>query len=205
VVLSDRGEHVATVCGRKQPAVFAAALAAVARAYNGAAVLVERNNHGHAVLLALAEAHPEVRVLTGRDGKYAWLSSTLGKTALYDDLAEALRNREVMIAAAAVADQLQLIRGDTLRASGGMADDLADAFALAAQALRLARPSTAIPSIFRPTPKVDIGGPYLPKSGPMQPLGGRGPAPVEPAVFRVETRSQPPGFGDKRTKLPVWG
>jgi hypothetical protein len=55
VVDADTGEQVAVLAGRLEPAVLAARLADVAGLYNGAGILVERNNHGHAVLLWLAE------------------------------------------------------------------------------------------------------------------------------------------------------
>lgn len=49
------GEQVATLAGRIEPDIFAGALDAAGRYYNNAPVLVERNNHGHAVLLWLRE------------------------------------------------------------------------------------------------------------------------------------------------------
>ena len=183
VVLSCDGRHVATVRGRRQPAVFAAVLAQLSEHFNRANVLVERNNHGHAVLLALRENHPRVYCLTARDGKPGWLSSTLGKTALYDDLAEALRNAEVKIASPAVADQLQLIRGDTLRAPEGMHDDLADAYALAVEAICLngnwGLPSS-MPAVFKnPESKKSFMG--------------------------LDLNGQPPGWNSREDRRPTYG
>ena len=48
------GRHMATLWGMFRPGDFAAALATLAGRYNRGQVAVERNNHGHAVLRALA-------------------------------------------------------------------------------------------------------------------------------------------------------
>ena len=74
------GEQVAVLAGRLDPSVFAAALDALAAWYNGAGVLVERNNHGHAVLLWLRE-FGSCRVLRGLDGKPGWLQTGQGQAA----------------------------------------------------------------------------------------------------------------------------
>ncbi len=63
----------------------------LARWYNGAAILPERNNHGHTVIAALREAG-EHRVLCGYDGKLGWLSNVKGKVILYNQAADAMRD-----------------------------------------------------------------------------------------------------------------
>jgi len=68
------GEQVATLGERTDPGSFATHLDALARAYNDAAVLVERNNHGHAVLLWLREAASTL-VLKGLDGAPGWATT----------------------------------------------------------------------------------------------------------------------------------
>ena len=68
------GEQVAVLAGRFDPAVFAGYVASLSEYYHGAPALVERNNHGHAVLLWLAE-FSQVACLPGLDGKPGWLES----------------------------------------------------------------------------------------------------------------------------------
>jgi hypothetical protein len=130
VLDATTGEEVASLAGKLQPAVLAAHAQALGKWYNHASILVERNNHGHAVLLWLHE-RAELPVLTGHDDKEGWLSSQLGKVMLYDRCADAFRNREVVLHNFATYAQLGSIDGSTLRAPDGESDDRADAFALA--------------------------------------------------------------------------
>jgi hypothetical protein len=134
VMDADLGEECATLAGKLEPQVLAEAAAALSKWYNGAAVMCERNNHGHAVLLHLKTNCTAVRRLHGLDGKEGWLSSQLGKVRLYDAAADACRNREVVIHDFVTLTQLQSIDGNTLRAPDGQNDDRADAFALACAA-----------------------------------------------------------------------
>lgn len=133
VLDADTGVQVATLQGKIQPVVFADYVAKLSAMYNGAPAMPERNNHGHAVIEALLERN--VRVLTGHDGKYGWLSSGKGKVLLYDGCTEALQEGQVVIRDALVVAQLASIEGGTLRAPEGTHDDLADAFALAVAAM----------------------------------------------------------------------
>ena len=130
----DSGEQVAELAGRLEPSAFANYAQRLAVWYNKAGVLVERNNHGHAVLLWLREHGGGVRLLNGHDGKAGWLSSALGKTQLYDKCADAFKNAEVKLHSFATFTQLASIDGSTLRAPDGQHDDRADAFALACAA-----------------------------------------------------------------------
>ena len=122
--------QVAVLAGKLEPARLAAAVVELARWYNGADVLVERNNHGHAVLLALHE-DGRVRLLPGHDGKMGWLSNVKGKPLLYDTVARAVHDRECRVADGETASQLASIEASSLRAAEGLHDDRADAFALA--------------------------------------------------------------------------
>jgi hypothetical protein len=127
------GEEVATLAGKFEPTVFAGYIAQLAGWY-GAAILVERNNHGHAVLAGLDALGLSGSLLGGHDGKAGWLSSTLGKVRMYDACADAVKNREVVIHSPATFAQLASIDGSTLRAPEGQHDDRSDAFALACAA-----------------------------------------------------------------------
>ena len=149
VVLDTKtGEEVASLAGKFQPAVFAAHIHALGKWYHDAAVLVERNNHGHAVLEALGQ-HGQLRLLSGHDDKTGWLSSQLGKVILYDRCADAFRNREIVLHSFATYTQLAFIDGSTLRAPERESDDRADAMALACAG----RPAAG--GIFWPEPTYD--------------------------------------------------
>jgi hypothetical protein len=124
------GEQVAAFDVPVQITTFANYLDLVGTWYWRAPLMVERVNHGHAVLLWLWE-HSKLRQLTGHDGKPGWLSSSLGKTLLYNATADAIRNAEVMLHDADTVAQLQSIEGATLLAPKNEHDDAADAFALA--------------------------------------------------------------------------
>ena len=128
------GEEVAKLKGKFQPAIFAMYIDILAVAYNNAEVLVERNNHGHAVLLWLSE-HSECSVMSGFDDKPGWLSSTKGKALMYSVGGDVFRDRKTTIHSKDSLSQLQSIEGNTLRAPEGLPDDLADSYVLALVAI----------------------------------------------------------------------
>ena len=147
VVDAYTGEECATLAGKFEPATFGSHLTAIARYYNGAAALIERNNHGHAVIQWVQENSPHVRLLVGHDERIGWMSSKLGKTLLYDACAETFRtnsgadigevtsaNANKLVHNFSTYQQLARIEGATLRAPDDQADDRADAFALATMA-----------------------------------------------------------------------
>jgi len=125
------GEQMAELAGKLEPSVFADYILQLALWFHRAGMLVERNNHGHAVLLWLRDNGGGIQPLPGHDGKPGWLSSMLGKTQLYDKCADACKNGEVTLHSFATYSQLVSLDGSTLRAPSGEHDDRADAFALA--------------------------------------------------------------------------
>jgi hypothetical protein len=92
----DSGEEIASLAGRFEPTTFAAHAATVARYFNGATVMVERNNHGHAVLLWLLDHARDLVRLCGDDSKPGWNTTTKSKAMLYDRAGEALRDGETI-------------------------------------------------------------------------------------------------------------
>jgi len=130
VVHKDTGEEVAALAGRIQPSVMASYVNDIAIWYNEAEVMVERNNHGHAVLLWLGD-NTELEILVGRDGRPGWHSTSLGKALLYNACADAFRDEETVLHSFATFTQLASIEGATLRAPAGERDDRADSYALA--------------------------------------------------------------------------
>jgi hypothetical protein len=131
VLNCETGDEVASLAGKLEPAVFASHAYQIACWYNYASILCERNHHGHAVLLWLLDNGERVLRLCGHDQREGWMSSTLGKTKMYDRCAEAFQNIEVKLHSSETFHQLASIDGSTLKAPDGQPDDRADAFALA--------------------------------------------------------------------------
>jgi hypothetical protein len=124
------GEEVVCLSGKYEPDVMAAHADAVGVYYNQAGLMPERNNHGHAVISWLKQ-NSRLRLLHGHDDKEGWLSSSLGKALLYNEMANAFRNQETTLHSFATYTQLASIEGRTLRAPEGQHDDRADSYALA--------------------------------------------------------------------------
>ena len=125
------GEQVAELAGRFQPETFASYCCQLAGWYNRAALMIERNNHGHAVILWVRQNGRGMRILDGRDGRPGWLESALGKSLLYDACADAFRNRETTVHSFPAAQQLAAIDGSKLSAPADIGDDRATGYALA--------------------------------------------------------------------------
>lgn len=128
------GEECATLSGKFQPAVMASYADKVGVYYNRAGLMVERNNHGHAVILWLTE-HSLLVLLSGHDDRTGWLSSQMGKTLLYDKMTDYFRDNaregNQLLHSFVTYTQLASIEGNTLRAPEGEHDDRADSYALA--------------------------------------------------------------------------
>jgi hypothetical protein len=119
---------------RVEPAVFASYIDQVGVWFNNAQVMVERNNHGHSVILWLKD-NSGLALLAGRDGNPGWMSSSVGKSIMYSTLTDSLRDKRLKVHNELTYDQLGSIEGATLRAPKKLHDDCAMSFALAAQAL----------------------------------------------------------------------
>jgi hypothetical protein len=130
VLDAQTGEEVASLAGRFEPATFAAHVDTLGRCYNNAPVLVERNNHGHAVLLWLAANSPLPR-LHGEDKRPGWNTTTRSKALAFDCAGEALRDGKAVIHAEATFAELASIEGASQRAPEAQHDDRAVAFVLA--------------------------------------------------------------------------
>lgn len=124
------GEQVAALAGKFEPSTLAAYADEIGHYYNDAGLMVERNNHGHAVLLWLRE-HSSLRRMDGHDDREGWLSNSRGKALMYSSVADNMRDRSVTVYDFATMTQLGSIDGSTLRAPEGQHDDRADSFALA--------------------------------------------------------------------------
>jgi hypothetical protein len=133
------GEEVASLSGKFQPSVLGSYVDKIGTWYNMAPALVERNNHGHAVIMWL-KANSKLGLLPGHDRKVGWHTTEQGKALMYDTAADAFRNGETIIHTAKAMYQLQSIDGNTLSAPEGMMDDVATSFVLALVGLIKARP-----------------------------------------------------------------
>jgi len=150
VVDFDTGEHVATVQGRLEPKRdFPAVLVALSAAYGDAAILVERNNHGHTVIAALE--HTGVTLLDGPDGRPGYHKSAPSKARLWADVwgevVEVSRSRQEdgdappLVCDAVCYQQLASLERATCKAPQGQHDDVADAWGLAQAARALPDPA----------------------------------------------------------------
>ncbi len=115
VLDAESWAQVAELTGKIEPSTFAAYLDELGRWYNGADVMVERNNHGHLLIRELQRLG-NLRVLEGYDGRPGWLSNIKGKPLLYGLVADAVRAGVCTINGSETAAQLASIEASTLRA-----------------------------------------------------------------------------------------
>jgi hypothetical protein len=145
VVIIDyhTGETCAVMQGKIEPSTTAVYIDRIGQYYNGADVMVLRNNHGHAVLLKLMELGT-LELVNGPDGKPGYQENVRTKTYMFDVTADALRDRDCMIYDFVVYSQLTTIEGNTLSAPEGELDDMAYAFitAIIGRMLKAVRPAT---------------------------------------------------------------
>lgn len=129
------GEECAVLAGKFEPSTFGSHIKELSAYYNSAPAMIERNNHGHAVIQWVQEHERRVKVLPGHDEKVGWMSSKLGKALLYTECADHFRANALdgtkILHSFASYQQLASIEGATLRAPDGQHDDRADSYALA--------------------------------------------------------------------------
>jgi len=121
------------------PKATGKAMEDISRVYNKAAWLVERNNHGHALILWL-EGNTEVRLLEGPDGRVGWPENQKTKTILFDGAVEKVKDTRAIIHSADLFKQLAMVESDTLDSPTGEGNshgDLATAFVLAQKGIDL--------------------------------------------------------------------
>jgi len=154
VLDAETWRQVAVLAGKFEPSAFADYIDKVGAYYNGAPCMAERNNHGHATILAMS-GNGKTHVLTGHDNKPGWLSNQKGKRLLYDLAAESIRDGAVGLADMTTRVQLSSIEASTLRAPDGLNDDYADAFALALAGLRWGYVEGAESGVIEPVDALD--------------------------------------------------
>lgn len=92
-VVLDRGtgEHVATIHGQFSTWEMARVLVDVAKEYAWALIVVERNNHGHAVLQGIAREQRYTRVYVAHDSRPGWPTNQVTRAAALEALHNAHR------------------------------------------------------------------------------------------------------------------
>lgn len=129
------GEECACLAGKFEPSTLGSHIKELSAYYNHAAAMIERNNHGHAVIQWVQEHARRVALLNGHDEKPGWMSSKLGKALLYTEVANHFRLNATegtkILHSFGSWRQLSSIEGATLRAPEGEHDDRADSYALA--------------------------------------------------------------------------
>jgi hypothetical protein len=154
------GAQVAKLSGRVDIAIFVGYIEKLCKYYNDASVLVERNNHGHAVIKLLLEHHIIKVLLSDQDEKDGWNDNQRGKTLLYDHLTDTVRTQDCLIFDIDTHDQIASIEGSSLRAPKGLHDDDADSYALAQLARMFAPRDMELPGAFVPRAGLDT---YVPR------------------------------------------
>jgi hypothetical protein len=136
VLEAESLEEVGVIHGRYEPDIFAGYLAQVGRYYNEAVIVVERNNHGHAVLLALEYAGYENLYVSPMDKKAGWLSNRRDKVLAVDHAVQVVREGGCTINHEGTLTELAVLEAGTLKAPEGAHDDLAMAFINGLAAMR---------------------------------------------------------------------
>lgn len=136
------------------PAKFARTINRVARHYNNAVAVVERNNHGHTVLDRLKDIYRNIFCMVHLDErtqrktkKMGWLTTGISRDAMLDDLDEGLSDGTVIVRSARLKSELQTFITDETgkrQAKVGKKDDRVIALAGAVKVARMPRPSFAI-------------------------------------------------------------
>lgn len=101
----DTGEEVFCQRGRWPIDAASSKVHEVAKKYPGI-VGVERNNHGHAMLLRLRQLGTP-GIYRHDDGKDGWLTSSRTKTVMIDDFEEAVRNEVVKVGDLQALDEMR--------------------------------------------------------------------------------------------------
>jgi len=127
------GEQVAWIHGKWPPDVYADRLYELGKKYNNARIAVERNNHGHAVILQLKNKKYS-NLYVHDDGKYGWHTNAKTKPLMIDKLEQAVREGFISIADEGVLAEMltfQYNEKGSAEAAVGKHDDRVMAMAIA--------------------------------------------------------------------------
>jgi len=118
-------EQVAVLHGKWEPDIFANYLIQIARHYNEAMICWERNNHGHAVEVAIRYLDYTNIYISPFDKKAGWLSTRKSKVLAVDMTAQILRESGCTIHDESTINELAIFEAATMAAPEGDQDDLA--------------------------------------------------------------------------------
>lgn len=140
-------EEVASLHGHFKPIEFASKLVSLCERYSAGGrakpiLAVERNNHGHAVLLALDVVHQYPYLYFGDDERAGWLTNLVSRPIMLDAFIDGVENRQVTIRHAQTLQEcLTLIDdGGKIQAAPGKHDDNVIASAITLQMCLRERP-----------------------------------------------------------------
>lgn len=136
VVRVDTGEEVALMVGKYTPAIHSAYSMMLMQWYNNGKLMIENNNHGHAMILWFDQNNQMAMLVSGHDKKVGWSSNALGKVLMYDAVAEFLKDQQMIIHDIRTWKQLGSIEKGTLKAPEGEPDDISTGQGLAQVARR---------------------------------------------------------------------
>lgn len=129
------GMQCAELHGHYPPRELAERVAQLGRHYNRALIAVERNNHGHAVLLYLCDVE-RYRNLYEADGQLGWLTSAATRPALVENFAAVLVTAPQLVHSLRLLEECRtFVRhpDGTAAAAAGSHDDCVMAMAIALQ------------------------------------------------------------------------
>lgn len=142
----ETGEEVLTWWGKIRPKQFARQLAEVCewvRLVADCRVMVERNNHGHAVILMFRELLSTVVIdaslMLGPDGAPGWNQTGATKELMYHRAAARVADGNFLLRTRRLIDQIGSVEASSLEAPEGQLDDLAVAWGLSMAAPTLTR------------------------------------------------------------------
>lgn len=142
ILCRETGEEIGNLAGKIEISQFASYCNRIGLYYSKATAMIERNNHGHAVILWF-ESFGDLEVQLGTDEKKGWLNNSLGKSTMYGDLADAFRDGNTLIRDPDSFNQIVSLEGSTLRAPENEFDDRSDSYALAFEGVLIGKPAMA--------------------------------------------------------------
>ena len=136
------GLQCAELHGHLPPREMAARVAALGREYNNALLVVERNNHGHAVLAHLdASEHYDVARIYEQHQQLGWLTSAVSRPRMIEQFAALVSRHPDVLSSARLLTECRTFGrhpDGSAAAAQGTHDDCVMAMAIA-QAVRLER------------------------------------------------------------------
>lgn len=139
VVDREAGWQCAEWYGKATPREIAMTAAALSNEYNQALLVVERNNHGHAVLAYLENVAKYERVYRDEHGSAGWLTTAVTRPAMLENLAEIVEGSPELIGSRRLLDECRTFvrhRNGNVAAASGAHDDAIMALAIALEVRR---------------------------------------------------------------------